>query len=225
MRRRRRAHLAGEPRRRQAGQEHRRLAALRRRQGGPRRRCSPLARRRRGQRRRRDVTLRRLRQFRSRTICSTRARTSTTPRTMVGRSSLLHVKMATSKMLRTAFLFENDADVDRSKRDGVTPLHIACETGNIDAVRLLLNYDATINQADDDGNSPLFYACRKDDNVDILVCERGERRPEEQERRLAAVCCLREWPRPDRALPARGVRRRRDLGLAICLPSSVVRVG
>ena len=51
-----------------------------------------------------------------------------------------------------------EAEVDRAKEDGTTPLYAACEKGHVDAARLLLDNGAAVDRANKDGWTPLYTA-------------------------------------------------------------------
>ena len=44
-----------------------------------------------------------------------------------------------------SFLLQNNADVNKTNKDGETPLHRGCKIGNLDIVKLLINNGASIN--------------------------------------------------------------------------------
>jgi ankyrin repeat protein len=55
-------------------------------------------------------------------------------------------------------LIENSADINRSSKDGTTPLMNAARTGQMDMVKLLIDHGAQINAKNKSGHNALYYA-------------------------------------------------------------------
>ncbi|BBB15452.1 ankyrin 2 neuronal isoform 4 [Candidatus Rickettsiella viridis] len=79
-----------------------------------------------------------------------------------GATPLHRVIRSTHDDLSTiALLLEHGAPIDKTDKEGDTPLHYACQKGNAAVVKLLLEKGASINKVNKNEDTPLHYACKE----------------------------------------------------------------